>query len=64
MSDAKNIFKVKLFLKAKDEVELIQLQLKNNSINNMMYDYGTPQKIDDGFIIWFYADVTKYRRVK
>ena len=64
MSDAKNLSKVKVYLKAKTEDELIQKQLKNNLLNNMMYDYSNPIPITDGFITWFYADVTKHRRLK
>jgi len=64
MNDSKNITRVKVFLKASSENELIQKQLKNNLINNMMYSYDTPQKIGKEFIVWFFADVTKYKVVE
>jgi len=64
MNDAKNLTRVKVFLKAKSEIDLIDMQLKTNIFNDMMYDYGTPQKQGKEFIVWFFADVTKYKAVK
>jgi len=63
MSDAKNIFKVKIFLKAKSAEELIELQVRNNLANNMMYTYGDPIPVEGGYIVWFLADINKWKRV-
>jgi hypothetical protein len=64
MGGSKTLTRVKLFLKASSEQEMVDLQLKNNHLNNMMYNYDPPQKVDGGYIVWFFADITKYRRVK
>jgi len=64
MSNIKNHFKVKIFLVADSEEELVNLQVKNNLANDKMYGYGEPKKNDGKWFVWFLADITNYKKVQ
>lgn len=60
----KNVFKIKLFLRAKSPEEAVSLMQKNNVINETMFEYDPPQYVDGEWIIWFRADVSKYKAIQ
>jgi hypothetical protein len=62
MSDIKNIFKIKAYIKASTPDELVEKQLNNNILNDKMFEYNI---IFDGkeYIAWFWADINKLKRL-
>jgi len=63
MSSLKNHFKVKVFLQADSLEALIDLQVKNNLLNDKMYGYGEPVPLNGKWYVFFLADVTNYKKV-
>jgi len=53
-----------MYLVADTESDLIELQVKNNLVNDRMYGYGDPVNVDGKWYVWFLADVTNYKKVQ
>ena len=51
---------VLIFLKAKTKEELVELQVLNNHINHMHFNYVAPIWDGKEFSIWFFADITEW----
>jgi len=63
MANAKNIFKVKAFIKASSEAELVSKQVENNILNDKMFEYNV---IHNGkeYVAWFWADINELKRLE
>ena len=51
--------RVNIFIEAETKSDLIELQLINNAFNGKAYNYQTPMKDGDMWIVWFFADPTQ-----
>jgi hypothetical protein len=56
-----NLTNVNIFLRANSPEELIELQLINNALNGVHYNYQTPIYDGTSYIVWFFADVKKWQ---
>jgi hypothetical protein len=52
---------VNIFLRSDTPEGLIELQLINNALNGVHYNYQTPTKDGDGWLVWFFADVNRWQ---
>lgn len=52
--------RVNIFLEAKNELELVQLQVLNNQVNNTMFTYQTPIWTGKKWVIWFFANIEEW----
>lgn len=48
---------IPVFIRAKDEEELIRKMLSNNHLNGKAYTYMSPYKDGSDVVVWYYADV-------
>lgn len=58
------ITEIPIYLEAKTKNELINEMLKNNQKNNKHYQYKTPMKDGDKWVVWYYEDAAKLVRKK
>lgn len=56
----KNLNKIKLFIKAKTEDQLVVLQWANNQRHDTMFEYDVMWNGKE-YVAWFTADITKIR---
>ena len=62
----KNVTKVKFYIAADSKDGLIRKCLKNNQINDKMFDYKyhNYDPVDKVWVAWFDADAATYKRVR
>lgn len=63
-SMAKNIYRLPLFLEAKNKLELIKKMTANNVKHMREFEYFNIQKDGRKWIAWFYTDLIAYDRDK
>lgn len=51
---------VNLYLSAKTPGKLIELQLLNNAVNSMHFNYQTPLYANGMWFCWFFADIEEW----
>lgn len=51
---------VNIFIEASSKENLIKLQALNNIVNMKAYNYQTPYKDGDMYVVWFYADYANH----
>lgn len=56
-----NLTNVNIFLKSNTPEGLIELQLINNALNGVHYNYQTPTYDGEAWLVWFFADVKKWQ---
>jgi len=61
MSYGANLEHVPIFLEANDKTALVRLMILNNNMNGAKYNYMSPFKDGSSWIVWFYADVKKWK---
>lgn len=56
-----NLTNVNIFLQSDTAEGLIELQLINNALNGIHYNYQTPVYDGSKWFVWFFADVKKWQ---
>ena len=56
-----NLTNVNIFLSADTAEGLVELQLLNNALNGVHYNYQTPTYDGEKWLVWFFADVKKWQ---
>lgn len=51
---------VNIFLRAKTAEDLVELQIINNMLNGVHYNYQTPMYDGTNWYCWFFADVKNW----
>ena len=51
---------VNIFLRAETAEQLVELQLVNNAVNGLHYNYQTPVYDGSSWYAWFFADVKRW----
>jgi len=52
---------VNIFLQSETAEGLIRLQLINNALNGVHYNYQTPMYDGSNWFVWFFADVNRWQ---
>ena len=55
-----SVTNINVALKAKTVEKLIELQVINNAVNNIHYNYQTPVWTGEEWVIWFFVDIKKW----
>ena len=56
-----HITNVNIFLKSEKPEGLIELQIINNALNGVHYNYQTPVYDGDFWYVWFFAEVESWQ---
>lgn len=51
---------VNIFLRAQTPEDLVELQIMNNMLNGVHYNYQTPMYDGSEWYVWFFADVKRW----
>jgi hypothetical protein len=54
---------VKIPLMAESIEEIVLKQIENNLLNNVQYHYSDPVPYKEGWLCWYFADITKHREL-
>lgn len=54
---------VNIYIEASSKDSLIKLQALNNLVNSKAYNYQTPYKDGESYIVWFYADFVNHQYI-
>lgn len=52
---------VNIFLTAKTPEKLVELQVLNNAVNGMHFNYQTPLFVNGKWFCWFFADLEEWQ---
>lgn len=64
MDNPHNPSLVMVYLEANSKEELIKKQFLNNNLNGMSFNYAPPMKDGKKWVVWYYADIFKVKRLE